>query len=76
MIFPVGVKNMWYIEYIDLFMTKQFATLFSVVETEGKLMLCFGNKYFQPWYNMDIVIWRAASKFSAHCKGASTITCF
>lgn len=33
MIFPVGVKNMWYIEYIDLFMTKQFATLFSVVET-------------------------------------------
>ena len=22
MIFPVGVKNMWYREYIDLFMTK------------------------------------------------------
>ena len=34
MIFPVGVKNMWYIEYIDLFMTKQFlTTLFSVAET-------------------------------------------
>lgn len=33
MIFPVGVKNMRYREYIDLFMTKQFATLFSVVET-------------------------------------------
>ena len=34
MIFSAGVKNMWYIEYIDLFMTKQFlTTLFSVAET-------------------------------------------
>lgn len=41
MIFPVGVKNIWYKEYKDLFMIKQFlATLFSVAETKGKIT-CF-----------------------------------